>query len=129
MITPLTAMFFGYCFFFIQSGDKTDFSKHAQKLTANSDFKEVENVQTPVDLETIKTINKLLVVRFSTLEGGVSLFVNGFLIFSDETEGNAVSQLAPYIKPGVNTFELVAKNSDKKATLKVVDMSNTGWGY
>lgn len=121
IITTLTAILLGYCILLMHSGDKTGFGGHVQKLIANSDFKEVKNLQ--VEPDTIKTMNKLSLVRISSLEGGVSLFVNGFLIFSDETEGNAFSQLAPYVKPGVNIFELVPKNSDKKATLKVIDMS------
>jgi len=62
-------------------------------------------------------------IRFVSLEGGVSLFVNGFLVFAKEDEGRSVTQASLFVRPGKNLFELVPSEPGKSASLSFVDMS------
>lgn len=42
-------------------------------------------------------------------DGGVPLFVNGFLLFSPEDMGRSVTQPGPFIRTGINVVELDAR--------------------
>lgn len=69
-------------------------------------------------------MSKSLLIRFDSPEGGVSLFLNGFLLFGSEDTGRAGSQAAPFLRPGQNTFELVSERANASASLSVVDLSD-----
>jgi len=63
-------------------------------------------------------------IRFVSPEGGVSLFLNGFLILGHDESGRSVTQASPYIRSGPNIFELRANTPRKTAKLTFVDMTN-----
>ena len=69
-------------------------------------------------------MTKQMFIRYVSPEGGVSLFVNGFLVFGADEKGRAVSQAAPYLRPGENIFELAPSSAEATAELNVVDLSN-----
>ena len=62
-----------------------------------------------------------LSIRFVSDEGGVALFVNGFLIYSPEDTGRSVTQPLPFIRKGVNTVELVPTEPGKVASFSIVN--------
>ena len=66
-------------------------------------------------------MQKNLTIRFVSDEGGVSLFVNGFLVFSPEDMGRSVTQPGPFIQKGINIVELVPAEPGKIASLSVIE--------
>ena len=66
-------------------------------------------------------MQKNLTIRFVSDEGGVSLFVNGFLVFSPEDTGRSVTQPLPFIRKGVNAVELVPTEPGKVASFSIVN--------
>lgn len=61
-----------------------------------------------------------LFIRFVCSEGGVALFVNGFLLVGPEEAGRTGAHAAPYLRPGENLVELVPDRPDASATASVV---------
>ena len=115
--------------FFTQSGDNVNFIRSSQDLNANIDVHENiikdSHLKAQVLSKTIALNNKYQ-VRFVSEEGGVSLFINGFLVLSEKSKGRGVTVFGPYIKPGINTFELVRNEPGKNATINLVDVSDGG---
>lgn len=66
----------------------------------------------------------LLFMRFESQSGGVSLFLNGFLLFGPEDTGRATSQVAPFIRSGVNSVELVSERPGAQARFAVADLAD-----
>lgn len=105
---------------FTPSGSNVSSSKDSQWI--NHKTKNTNNWQSQDKYDTIGTLNKSQIKLWSS-EGGASVFVNGFLVFSDQSKGTAISRLRMYLKPGVNTFEIVQNNADKNATLTVINFN------
>lgn len=129
LITTTIIIVLGCWTFFTQSGDNVNFIKSSQDLSANIDVhgnneKDIL-FKTQAGSKTI-AVNTKYQVRFVSEEGGVSLFVNGFLVLSEESKGRGVIAFAPYIKPGVNTFILVRNKPGKNATINLVDVNDGG---
>lgn len=62
-------------------------------------------------------------LRFESPVGGVFLFMNGFVLFGPEDTGRASSQITPFLRPGNNSFELIAQRAGTQAAFSIVDMS------
>ncbi len=66
--------------------------------------------------------NRVL-VRILSPEGGVFVFLNGFLLFGADEVGRSATQAAPFLRAGRNTFEITPERADTAARLSVVDLS------
>lgn len=124
-ITTAIIISLGCWAFFPKSSSDENFIESSQKLSVPFSSNTRDEIRT--DLQTQvqpNTMDAIYQIRFVSEDGGVALFVNGFLVFSEKDEGRIVSKLSSFIKPGVNTFELIPNNADKNATLNLVDVSN-----
>ncbi len=68
-------------------------------------------------------MRNMMSLRFESLFGGVSLFLNGFLLFGPEDVGRAGSQIALFLRQGPNKFELIAERAGVQASFTIIDMS------
>lgn len=62
-------------------------------------------------------------LRFNATAGGVSIYLNGFLIVAPDETGRFATRISPYLRPGENLLQIDARSAPgQPVVVSVVDM-------